>query len=346
MLLPVKFQTLIKDTLAMLGGIFTLIALFEPWITEEYHILRFKSLISIVFIFLTFRFAMLYRKKAYSYILFVTSGIGLLFFWLLIPTFPLNLLAWTPTMQDRELLRHNNNLKAIDAYKLGIIELLDNNQEQAYIAFTEANKDERLRPYSIDRLAYLERIQGNDLKSLGLYEEAFRWANKAELKSERKRLLSYNWQNRGFLYRRLAFQAKVSNIKKWDSLQKKALESFQYSLEYDPKFHKSWYMIGQVHYDRGELNAAREAYFKAYFLNPQYDRAAYNLACIDADLGNNKESLAWVKRALQINASQAYAMEKDESFKKLKKTSAFNDIITDAKERLEVVYRANQATHD
>ena len=98
-------------------------------------------------------------------------------------------------------------------------------------------------------------------------------------------------------------------------------------------------MMGQIHYDRGELDAAKEAYYHAYYLNSQYDRAAYNLASLEADMGNLEQSLNWVKRTLQINASQAYAIEEDESFKQLHLNSTFIELIGDAKERLEVTYR-------
>lgn len=334
-----RTKNLIKDTLAVLGGIFTVLALIEPWITEEYHLLRFKGLITIVIVFLLFRITILIKKNSYRASLIGFSSLGLLAFWLILPTFPMNLLAWVPTPEEREFLTYNESMEPIDAYKLGMIQLLNNNQIEAIKAFEKANEDERLKPYATDRLAFVERLQGHDTKSLELYDQAIRLAKNAELSSERKKLLSYNWQNRGFLYRRFAHAVR-DDENEWGKYQTKAFKSFQYSIEHDPQFHKSWYMMGQIHYDRGELEAAKEAYYRAYFLNTQYDRAAYNLASVEADMGNHEQSLHWVMRTLQINASQAYAIEEDESFTEIKGNERFSDLIQDAKDRLEVVYRA------
>jgi len=332
-------KTLIKDTLALLGGIFTVLALIEPWITEEYHLLRFKILVTVVIGFLFFRVSVFFSKTSYRTGLVGTVCVFLSVFWLSIPTFPMNLLAWVPTPKEREFLKYDKEMEPIEAYKLGMIELLNNRQDAAITAFKKANTDNRLKPYATDRLAFLERLKGNDKKSLELYEQAIKIAGDAELASERKRLLSYNWQNRGFLYRRFAY-AVIDDENLWSDYQRKAYQSFQYSIEHDPRFHKSWYMIGQIHYDRGELEAAKDAYYRAYFLNTQYDRAAYNLASVEADLGNEKSSLRWVARTLQINASQAYAIEEDESFNDMKNKAKFVSLILDAKNRLEVVYRS------
>lgn len=329
---------LIKDTLAILGGVFTILALIEPWITEKYHLLRLKGLITVIVLFVLYRLVVFIQKRTLKYSLGGIGIAGLVALWGLVPTFPMNLLEWVPTPEEREFLEFNDKLSSLDTYKVGMIHILNNKQPEAKEAFEKAIEDERLKPYALNRLAFVERLLGNDNESLKLYDEAIKFSKKAELSSEKKILLSNNWQNRGFLYRRLAHAARDDKTK-WSSFQRKAFQSFQNSVEHDPKFFKSWYMMGQIHYDRGELEAAKDAYYRAYFLNSQYDRAAYNLASLEADMGNLDQSLHWIKRTLQIDATQAYAIEEDESFIQLRPDERFVELIEDAKERLAVVYR-------
>lgn len=334
-------KSLIKDTLAVLGGVFTLLALIEPWITEKYHLLRFKGIVTLIVIFVLYRVFIYIMRSSYR-IALVGSGVsGLIALWIIVPTFPMNLLSWTSTPEEREFLTYSEKMKPIDAYKLGMIHILNNKQKEALKAFEKANEENRLKPYTLNRLAFVERLLGNDEKSLSLYDEAIKYSKKAELSSERKILFSNNWQNRGFLYRRLAYAVRDNDVK-WREYQRKAFQSFRNSLEYDPKFSKAWYMLGQIHYDRGELEAAKEKYYQAYYLDSQYDRAAYNLASLEADMDNYENALHWIKRALQINALQVYAIEEDESFIKLRSDQRFSKLIQDAKERLKVNYRSGQ----
>ena len=333
-----KYKSLIKNTLALLGGILTALAIIEPWITEKYYLLRFKCLVTVVILFVVYNLIKITRRRVLKYLLGVTFFLGLLVCWLGTPTLPMNLLSWVPSPEDREFLKYNDDLSPLKAYKAGMIHILNNEQSEAKLAFEKSLKDQRLKPYALNRLAFVVRLQGDDEKSLELYNEAIKYSSKAELRSERKTLLSNNYQNRGFIYRRLAHAVRNDKVK-WSSLQKKAFRSFQNSLDHDPTFYKSWYMMGQIHYDRGELDAAKEAYYQAYYLNSQYDRAAYNLASLAADMGDIEQSLKWVKRTLQINASQVYAIEDDESFKQLRLNDTFINLINDAKERLEVIYQ-------
>ena len=97
-------------------------------------------------------------------------------------------------------------------------------------------------------------------------------------------------------------------------MQSRALEDYLDATQVDPTFARAWYNAGQVYFDRGELSAATEMYLKAYFRDPQYGRAAYNLAAVHARTENTGEAMAWMERAIQIDASWAYRAENDPDF--------------------------------
>lgn len=97
-------------------------------------------------------------------------------------------------------------------------------------------------------------------------------------------------------------------------MQSLALTDFEDATQVDSTFARAWYNAGQVHFDRGEFLAAADMYLKAYFRDPQYGRAAYNLAAVHARREDTREAMAWMERAIQIDGSWAYRAKNDPDF--------------------------------
>ena len=326
---------IVRDTLAVLGALLTVFALIDPWVTEDFKIMRFKMLISCTAVFVIVVTSKKMRQSPYRWASRVLLAAFLLWFWTQVPNAPIKLLDWRPSELEFDSMQYSSDLKSLDAFKAGMVHLLRNEPAKAEPAFRAATESRRIRPYAVQRLAYTLMILEKRTEALGAYDLAIKFAHDAQLHRERTAILYTSYHDRGIILRDIArdYQNDLNMMPKWKQYQDRARRSFQEALEYKPNDYKAFFNIGQIHFDREEYDAARENYLKSYVNNTQYYRPAYNIALIYAIAEDTKNCLKWLDRALQIEASMAVTAELEGAYEYLQKNPTFNDIIRKGKSR-------------
>ena len=302
-----------KRVLALLGALMLSVSVFEGTFSDEWDVLKAKIVLTVTMGYAAF--LLLRRQTGVVWKVIPTSILTavLTFAWLVHPTFQLKLLDWSPSVRDTRTLVYTDNMEPAEAFRAGQVHYMKREYPLAQIAFEKALGDDRVRPYALNRLGNTLRVQRDYQRALERYSEAIDAAPNAESKSDERRLQTNNLVNRGWVIRRQV-QGLDTDSADWADMQSRALNDFLDATQVDSTFARAWYNAGQVHFDRGEFLAAADMYLKAYFRDPQYDRAAYNLAAVHARRKDTSEAMAWMERAIQIDASWAYRAKNDPDF--------------------------------
>ena len=91
----------------------------------------------------------------------------------------------------------------------------------------------------------------------------------------------------------------------------RAKREFEIALSYDEKNYVGYLGLGVAEISLSHVQAAIEAYRRAAELKPDYVDAYYNLACAYARLGDRKETLANLNKAVQLGFAEPDTMVGD-----------------------------------
>lgn len=113
----------------------------------------------------------------------------------------------------------------------------------------------------------------------------------------------------------------------------KAADQLELALRLDAESADNWTTLGLYYALERDYSTALEYFLAALSLDPEYYVAAYNAACVYAEMGDTEEALKHLRSGLKsrrlINGA-----EKDTDFDAIRDLPAFQEIITSAKERL------------
>ena len=107
-------------------------------------------------------------------------------------------------------------------------------------------------------------------------------------------LLIFAYLNFGswFQYQKFIKQAKVTDqvnlMLKSTNGQQDLIERLKVKLKEDPKSAKGWFLLGRLYASLGRYDEAKEAYFKAYKLNPKDTKIIVNYALSLWELNQHK----------------------------------------------------------
>jgi tetratricopeptide (TPR) repeat protein len=90
-----------------------------------------------------------------------------------------------------------------------------------------------------------------------------------------------------------------------DGNSEEALAALNKTLEMEPENGEAWFMVGLVHLERQDLEAAVEAFEKARNLGSNGFELHTRLAETFADMGNHKAASEELKRAVELNPDSA-----------------------------------------
>lgn len=241
--------------------------------------------------------------------------------------------GWSPDPLAFETLQVRSRQSALENYRAGIIQFIKQNLSAAKKGFRLAETDRTLQAFALNRRANCLRIEKKYRVAVKAYESSIRYATRIIREDERRLMLVNSWHDLGWCLRKVAepLLGIESQKKRWRQLQHAAQIAFLKAAELDPTFSKAWFNAGQVCIDRNEVDHAKIYNLKAFALNTEYHRPAYNLAWIYAEEGDETSALAWLERTLQIDATQVYNAEASDSFKKLKDKRKLRELFEEAK---------------
>lgn len=318
-----------ENVFASLGVLTALAALVDPLLEPAQSLMRLKVLLVLLLACCLISLLIHFKsKKARGIVVFVCLIAGTMLFALL-PNKHLRLWGWTPDIEELSTREYQSGQRSLEAYYDGIVHYIRREYDKAIMAFDAASDDQQLLPYALNRKANTLRVQKRYNDAVLAYTLAIRSARSVSLEADRALLLANCFHDKGWCLRKLAEPLKTHSDE-WKTMQAEAHDCFLNATYYNPSFAKSWYMAGQVCLDRNELEQAKAMYVKAFSLDTEYYRAAYNLALIFADEGKEDVSFSWLERSLQIDANQAFAAEQDKTLKKLANQSRLNALLTEA----------------
>jgi hypothetical protein len=303
-----RVRALLRHVVPVANGAFvgagvaaTIAGLVDRELPEDYGTARLKLIVTMVMVGAAVQLwradASRARRTAIAIVLVVTN----VALYGATPTFPARLLSWAPTPE--EVLRIDGIREGTprDLWRAGLLAELRRDWAGALAYYERSSVDRDVRPYAAWRTANVLRRCGDHAKALAAYKGAIRLADAIVSKEDSRRIRGRLWNDRGRSLRDLA--AVEADPRRRAELNAEAGASFERASEIDPSFPKPWFNRGNVHLSARELTAARSMYHRALFWDPEYSRAAYNLAVVNAMDGRRGEALAWLRAAVDMDAS-------------------------------------------
>lgn len=106
-----------------------------------------------------------------------------------------------------------------------------------------------------------------------------------------------------------------------------AIISYDNAIALDPTNSEHYDSVGLIYYSQGEYAKALIYFNNALLLNPNDPTANYNKACMLALLGRRDESLAFLKRALQLNPLLLQTAMFDTDLNNIREMKLFKNLI-------------------
>jgi len=92
----------------------------------------------------------------------------------------------------------------------------------------------------------------------------------------------------------------------------------------DPMLH---FFMGRSYAGQGNYDQAVKSFQKQAQLTPKDPTAPYNIACCYAEEGKEGDAVGWLKKAIAANPKYRDQIRQDDSFKKIKSSKAFQDLV-------------------
>jgi tetratricopeptide (TPR) repeat protein len=113
----------------------------------------------------------------------------------------------------------------------------------------------------------------------------------------------------------------------------RAVKQLELALGLDAESAENWTSLGLYYALERDYRTALEYFLAALSLDPEYYVAAYNAACVYAEMGDSGEALKYLRSGLRTRRLITGA-EKDGDFDAIRDLPAFREIIAAAKKRL------------
>jgi eukaryotic-like serine/threonine-protein kinase len=86
-----------------------------------------------------------------------------------------------------------------------------------------------------------------------------------------------------------------------------AFEAFSHAVSIDPNVAEAYKSLGNIHFQKGELQKAQDSFLKAIQLNPNYAAAMSNTGITFKLLGQPDKAAGWIERSISLEPTNAHS---------------------------------------